>query len=108
MKICRIYDVQVTSDKIIVDGRDCLGSIDYNRNLIRISDWVGESAAKVTLMHEVVHGILFERGTDFKEHNEEYVVDEIARGFMEVTRANPDLVQCICEDSMITEKQKGA
>jgi Zn-dependent peptidase ImmA (M78 family) len=102
------YDVEITERILIVNGRECKGMIDYDAGMISLSSQASESVSRVTLMHEITHGIMHERGLDFKEDNDECLVDEIARGFMEVMRANPELVQCICEDSMIVGKQKGA
>ena len=50
------YDIEVTAEVIIVDGRECKGSIAYDENKIRISSSIGAGQAKVTLMHEIMHG----------------------------------------------------
>lgn len=98
------YDVEITDKTLIVNGRECKGMIDYDAGMISLSNQTCESVRRVTLMHEITHGIMHERGLDFKEDDDECLVDEIARGFMEVMRANPDLRECICENSMDTER----
>ena len=89
------YDITVTNEVIIVDGRECKGSIDYNKNIIKIADWLGKEQAKVTLMHEIVHGMAFERGIKFDNTGEETIVDELGKAMLQVIRDNKELIEYI-------------
>ena len=92
-----VYDIVVTDKTIVVDGRECKGSIDYNKNIIKIADFLGEGQSKVTLMHEIVHGMAFERGIKFDGTGEETIVDELGKAMLQVMRDNPILVKYITE-----------
>ena len=87
------YDISIVSEIIILDGRQCKGSIDYNKNIIKIADFVGESQAKITLMHEIVHGMVFERGISLDKGDEETIVDELGKAMLQVIRDNKDLIE---------------
>ena len=45
-------------------------------------------------MHEVVHAILHQRGL-YKASDDEELVDELAKGFVNLIRQNPKLVNFI-------------
>ena len=87
------YDISIVSEIIILDGRQCKGSIDYNKNIIKIADFIGESQAKITLMHEIMHGMVFERGICLEKGDEESIVDELGKAMMQVIRDNKDLIE---------------
>lgn len=93
-----IYDVEVTAELIIVDGRECKGSIAYDENKIKISNSIGAGQAKVTLMHEIMHGMIFERGISLKESSEETSVDELGKAMLQVIRDNPQLIELLNSD----------
>lgn len=64
---CVPYDLSVET---IIDGNDDnLGHINYTKQTIRIKDGLKGKASQVTLIHEVIHGILEEMGE--KDKNEE-------------------------------------
>jgi len=91
------YDVEIKKGPIIVDRHDCKGMIDYNENRIELLDTVGASQQKVTLAHEIVHGIVYERGlvNMIKSDDFETLTDEIAKAFINLVRDNPDLIEYI-------------
>jgi hypothetical protein len=92
------YNVEVTSETIVVGGRECKGSIDYNKSTIKIADFVGVSQAKVTLAHEIMHGMIYERGLSLKESSDETIVDELGKAFLQVVRDNKELIDLITSD----------
>jgi len=89
---CVTYSISEVEGPIIVDHRECRGSIDYNTNKIEILSSIGESQSKVTLAHEVAHGIIYERGLDLPTTSEETIVDEVGKAFIQIIRDNPDIV----------------
>lgn len=94
------YQVVRTYDRLIVEGRECNAKVDYNTATIRISqdaDRIGEGNRPKVLMHEVVHAILHERGLNEDAENET-LVEELAKGFVNLIRQNPDLVDFIKGD----------
>lgn len=65
------------------------GDISTIRCRIRIDADQDSQAKRVTLWHEIIHGILY--GAGLREHDEQ-VVDALAHGIVQVLRDNPQLV----------------
>lgn len=92
------YAVEETKDIILVDGQACRGSVDYNKAVIKLisdKEALGEGRRTQTLMHEVIHALLFERGCE--EWEDEELVDALASGVINLIRQNPELVDLIQE-----------
>ena len=70
------------------------GDITYSTNEIRVGGWMSHQATAETILHEVVHGILYAAGDD--EHDET-LVRKVAHGVMQVIRDNPKLIRYIQE-----------
>lgn len=87
------YDVLQTTRPIIVNGRQCCGSIEYEEHQISIDLSFGDHAGHCsTLLHEIIHGIVRDRQIDFgKDADEEAIVEALARGLYQVLSDNPDL-----------------
>ncbi|OGM08351.1 MAG: hypothetical protein A2008_12370 [Candidatus Wallbacteria bacterium GWC2_49_35] len=84
-------------DVVLSNLRSVMGSIDYGLSEIEIAKEISLENKKIVIAHEVVHGITVER--DIKnlipaEHYEK-VVEEMAKGFVQVVRDNPDLIKFI-------------
>lgn len=88
------YDIETTDENIIVGGRECSGDISYWEGRIRVAASMGNTVKQQTLMHEIVHGIMHRRGLD-DYRTDEKLVDQLANGFINLIRANPELVRCI-------------
>lgn len=88
-----IYRVEETDEALIIDGRECGASVDYNLGLIRIRNdkAVGRGARAKFLMHEILHAVLHERGMFEASENEE-LIDALAAGLVNLARENPRLV----------------
>lgn len=82
-------------EPILVDGKQCLGVINYDDGTIAISK-NEENTKPVTLMHEAVHGILYSRGFN-DESMDEKLVDGVSRGVIQLIRDNPQLIKYIIE-----------
>ena len=90
------YRVEQTKETILVDGHACHGDVDYDQARIRLScdgAMLGEGRKVQTLMHEIVHALLYERGR--QEHENEELVDALASGFVNLIRENPGLMELI-------------
>lgn len=90
------YAVKVVDEPILLDGRDCAGIIDYVKTEIKLKEDIAEKRLDV-LMHEIVHGILIERNINDRipADDLELVVDEFAKGMLNVMRDNPDLLRLV-------------
>lgn len=87
------YRVRTCTGPVIVDGKQCYGSIEYASHEIIIDKTLGDHAHQIcTLLHEVLHGIVHDRMIDFKA-DEEDVIDALARGLYQVLADNPDLMK---------------
>ena len=67
--------------------QDC-GCIDYEKQTILIRKGLAADARKVTIWHEVIHGILYNMG---HVNHDEILVDGIAHGVLQCLRDNPQL-----------------
>lgn len=69
-------------------GDSICGDCNTMKCLIRINKTMDPQIKRVTLWHEIVHGILFTAG--MLDHDEQ-IVDAIAHGVVQVLRDNPEL-----------------
>jgi hypothetical protein len=90
---CYEYKIVCTQDAIIVDGRDCRGSIDYRSRTIRIKDddTLDEQTKEQTFYHEVMHAIIDYRNINPQTADPETLVDEIATGLYSLMKSNGNL-----------------
>lgn len=86
------YKVERTDDVILVDHKECYGNIDFNKKVIRIQSNVQDSQGeKETLLHEILHGIVYERNFSYDKNDDETITEELARGLHQVIRDNPNI-----------------
>ena len=88
------FEVMYSKEPIIVDNKTCYGSIDYDSATILIDDDVADYTKNVSLLHEIVHGILDARGF-YKESADEDFVEQVARCLYSTLLHSPDLVKLI-------------
>ena len=88
------FEVMYTKEPIIVDNKTCYGRIDYDTATILIDDAVADYAKNVSLLHEIVHGILDARGF-YEESSDEELVEQVARCLYSTLLHSPDLVKLI-------------
>ena len=88
------YNVLYSKEPIIVDNKTCYGSIDYDTSTISIDANVSEYTKNVSLLHEIVHGILDARGFH-EESSDEELVEQTARCFYSTLLHSPDLIKLI-------------
>jgi hypothetical protein len=89
------YDVQlvesVSKDELL------LGQIDYQNLSIRVDKDYPILTQKITLLHEIVHGLFHELSEDELRGNEK-LVDQLARLLYQVIRDNPKLIELVREE----------
>lgn len=87
------YKVEITKEKIIVKNSLCYGQIDYEKHKISLSeDYCDNQGLELTFLHEIIHGIIYERNLDMsKKINEELLVEEISRGLHQLIKDNPNI-----------------
>ena len=88
------FEVMYTKEPIIVDNKTCYGRIDYDSATILIDDDVADYTKNVSLLHEIVHGILDARGF-YKESADEDFVEQVARCLYSTLLHSPNLVKLI-------------
>ena len=90
------YRIKETTEIIVLNGSECGAMVEYDKALIiiRNDECLGEGAKAKTLMHEIVHAILHERGMAEESENET-LVKELAAGIVNLIRWNPQLVTFI-------------
>ena len=88
------FEVIYCKEPIVVDGKACYGSIDYDTSTISIDNNVSEYTKNVSLLHEIVHGILDARGFYEESANEDFV-EQVARCLYSTLIHSPDLVKLI-------------
>ena len=88
------FEVMYTKEPIIVDNKTCYGRIAYDSATILIDDAVADYTKNVSLVHEIIHGILDARGF-YEESTDEDFVEQVARCLYSTLLHSPDLVKLI-------------
>ena len=88
------FEVMYTKEPIIVDNKTCYGSIDYDASTIIIDANMSEYTKNVSLVHEIIHGILDARGFH-EESSDEELVEQTARCLYSTLLHSPDLIKLI-------------
>lgn len=84
------YNIQLTKDNLVCQGKECYGLIDYNYHLIKINEVLQDKQGQEqTFLHEMLHGIIRERNLSVED--EELIVEEIALGLHQVIRDNKNI-----------------
>ena len=87
-------EVMYTKEPIIVDNKTCYGRNDYDSATILINDDVADYTKNVSLVHEIIHGILDARGF-YEESADEDFVEQVARCLYSTLLHSPDLIKLI-------------
>lgn len=81
------YQVEIAEHRIANDDGDkLLGQIDYGGSTIYINEDQNEQLKGATLLHEIVHGILYHMGS--KQNDNEKFVEGLSSGLHQVFRDN--------------------
>lgn len=71
---------------------DYWGETRYKQASIRVCEGMAEDEVKITLVHEIIHAILQERGFD-QQNNDEELVDGLAHALRMLVKQNPELIK---------------
>ena len=93
IEVCN-FEAMYTKEPISVDNKTCYGSIDYDTSTISIDANVSEYTKNVSLLHEIVHGILDSRGFHEESADEDFV-EQVARCLYSTLLHSPDLIKLI-------------
>lgn len=87
---------EVSHHKLQLSNEDLqseiFGDTRYKKASIRICEGMAEDEVKTTLVHEIIHAILQERGFD-QQNNDEAMVDGLAHALRMLVKQNPELVR---------------
>lgn len=78
---------EVIEQEIIDNMVEKIGLIDHMQNKIYIKKSLSEDKKKVTLIHEILHGILSQLGFD-DEHDNEHLIDSLSTAIYQVFKSN--------------------
>lgn len=78
---------EVIEQEIIDNVVEKIGLIDHMQNKIYIKKSLSEDKKKVTLIHEILHGILSQLGFD-DEHDNEHLIDSLSTAIYQVFKSN--------------------
>ena len=102
-RIGNMFYKVVYEEKLILNGQQCLGLIDYDSHTIKIDDKVQDSQNfKLTLIHEITHGLLHENG--LHDLNTEENVDAISKALYQFLTDNMD-IDFVEEEDLETENK---
>ena len=82
------YEIKKVDYPILVDGKECYGSIEYNQYVIKINNNFKDTHQEATFWHEILHGI-----DEMYANNqlEEKDVELLSKGLFMFFKDNPDL-----------------
>jgi Zn-dependent peptidase ImmA (M78 family) len=81
------YDISIAENRKANDDGDILmGEIVYHQASIYINEDLNEQLKEATLLHEIVHGILYHMGSEMND-NEKFV-EGLSSGLHQVFRDN--------------------
>lgn len=86
------YQVIVSDKPIFLNNLRAYGEIDYDKKEINIDETLQDKQGQLqTFLHEILHGIVYDRELDFKNDEEETIVDQLAKGLYQVLKDNPGI-----------------
>ena len=102
-RIGNMFYKVVYEEKLILNGQQCLGLIDYDSHTIKMDDKVQDNQNfKLTLIHEITHGLLYENG--LHDLNTEENVDAISKALYQFLTDNMD-IDFVEEEDLETENK---
>ena len=84
------YEVE-DKEMLVLGGQQCYGMIDFEQSKIFLDTTLtSRQRIETTLLHEIVHGLLYHRSLKEESQNE-VLVDEIAVALHQLIKDNPIL-----------------
>ena len=74
-------------------GEGCSGHVNHNILKIRLAPFLNRQSRAFTLMHEIVHAIVFGHGAYGEDLDEEKLANIMASGFLGLIRDNPEFIK---------------
>lgn len=88
------YELVYFEDEISAEEEDGVykefGNINFEKLTIRVWKGVHPQMTPQVILHEIVHGILYNAG--YQEHSEE-LINAITHGLISLSRDNPSLIK---------------
>jgi hypothetical protein len=86
----RTYDIEQGEHRSAECGGDLYGEIRYEQNKIYLYDKQDEENKKVTLLHEILHGIAYMIGND-EFRKDEGLITALSESFYQIMKDNPEI-----------------
>lgn len=86
----RTYDIEQGEHRSADCGGDLCGEIRYEQNKIYLYDKQDEENKKVTLLHEILHGIGYMIG-DIEFRNNEGLITALSENLYQIMKDNPGI-----------------
>jgi Zn-dependent peptidase ImmA (M78 family) len=80
------YEIAIAEKRSLDNGNILLGEISYHKATIYINQEQNEQMQQATLLHEIIHGILYHIGSELND--DEKIVEGLASGLHQVFRDN--------------------
>lgn len=81
---------QIKEENVIDENIDCLGLIEYKKQLITIKQGLKEDIRKETIIHEIIHGILEHSGRADLQKKED-LINGLSNSIYQVFSRNKEL-----------------
>ena len=86
------YKVKLEDNPLFFNNLRAYAHIDYEDKEICIDSELQDTQGHThSLLHEIIHGIVYDREIDFKNDDEETVTDQLAKGLYQLIKDNPSL-----------------
>lgn len=79
---------------IVDENPDVLGQIIYQKQLIEIKKSLPRDMKNTTILHEIVHGILFHSGKQELNKNED-LIESLSNSIYQILKSNKKLINSI-------------
>ena len=86
------YKVGLSNDVLFCDNLRAYGHIDFDKKEILIDKTLRENQGHIqTLIHEILHGIVYDREISFLQDDEETIINQLAKGLYQIIIDNPNM-----------------
>lgn len=85
----RNYAIQLDEHRTGANGGDLYGEIKYEQNIIYLYDKLEHDEQAVTLLHEIIHGILYMMGSELRDN--EMLITGLSENLYQVIKDNPEI-----------------
>lgn len=86
------YTVKLEDKPLFCNNQRAYAHIDYDNKEISIDVGLQDiQGQQQSLLHEILHGIVYDRELDFAKDEEETIVDQISNGLYQLIKDNPNM-----------------